>query len=124
MKTARNHWDGVVLAFLAAGLLAGGCVNVQTPREINVGNGAYRWQNDGGGSDDGKVSKDEAYRLAYQVARDADVDPEDYDVHDKGIGANRWVLFEHKSPRESLGWKNHFAVRVSGKGQATLFRVQ
>ena len=64
-----------------------------------------------------ELEKDDAYRIARRVARSHDVNPRDYEIHDKKINDNYWVLFENKQPRRGGGWKNHFAVRVSKSGR-------
>lgn len=68
-----------------------------------------------------KLSKDDAYDVAYRIAREMGVSRRDYDVHDKGIDDDRWVLFEHKYPRHGGGWKNAFAIRVGKNGNLSVY---
>jgi len=68
-----------------------------------------------------KLSKDDAYDVAYRIAREMGVSRRDYDVHDKGIDDDRWVLFEHKYPRHGGGWKNAFAIRVGKRGRVSVY---
>ncbi len=71
--------------------------------------------------DDDKVKKKEAYRFAERMAERQGARLGNYEIKDKKIDDNYWILFEHEDPRDG-SWKNHFAVRVSKRGIATFYR--
>lgn len=75
-----------------------------------------------GDMDEDKVEKDEAYKYAKAMARNYGARPRHYEIHDKKINNNYWVLFEHKNPKRGRDWKNHFAVRVSKYGVGTFYK--
>lgn len=68
-----------------------------------------------------KISKDDAYDIAYHVAAERNVRRRDFDVHDKGIDDDRWVLFEPKHDRGRGAWRAAFAVRVGKYGRVSLY---
>ncbi len=69
-----------------------------------------------------KVKKDEAYKYAESMARSCGAQPRHYEIHDKKIDDNYWVLFESKNPGRSRGWQDHFAVRVSKYGIGEMYK--
>lgn len=133
----RNDMNRM-MALLLAGLIPTalvGCVSVKAPKEVNIG-GDKVYDRDGRRDDDWdddrddrprhddrreKVDKDEAYRIANKLAHYENLDPKDYEVHDKGINDARWVLFEHRRPRRRDNWRNHLAVRVGPYGRSRVY---
>ena len=71
--------------------------------------------------DKDKVKKKEAYRFAERMAERHGASLRNYEIKDKEIDDNYWILFEDKAPR-GRSWKNHFTVRVSKRGIATFYR--
>ena len=69
-----------------------------------------------------ELEKDDAYRIARQIAYNHGVNPREYEIHDKKFDGNFWVLFEKKQPRRGGGRKSHFAVRVSKSGRARVYK--
>lgn len=121
-----------ILTVILAGISLGGCVSVKAPKEIKIGSETYydregkRHYDDRGYDDDDRherkrVDKDEAYDIARKVARYENVEPGEYEIHDKEIDHTYWVLFEHKRPAHRRRWRNHFAVRVGPYGKARLY---
>jgi hypothetical protein len=72
--------------------------------------------------DKDKVKKKEAYQFAKQMAHDYGVSPRNYEIKDKKIDGNYWVVFEDERPQRGRAWKNHFAVRVSKYGVVTFYK--
>lgn len=69
-----------------------------------------------------KMKKDRAYDIAHRIAHREGAHRKGYEIHDKEIDGNYWVVFETKKYKKKAGWKNHFAVRVSRTGQAELYK--
>jgi hypothetical protein len=69
-----------------------------------------------------RVDKDDAYDIAHRIALREGTRLKGYEIHDKEIDGNYWVIFETKNYRKKAGWKNHFAVRVSRYGQADMYK--
>jgi hypothetical protein len=75
-----------------------------------------------GGASRRKIKKDDAYDVAHRIAHREGVRVKGYEIHDKEIDGNYWVIFETKKYRKKAGWKNHFAVRVSRNGLAEIYK--
>jgi hypothetical protein len=116
-KQRLGKWVGLML--IAGILMAAvvGClkVNANTDVKLDGDEKRVRYSNR-------KVKKSDAYDIAKSIARDAGVNPKDYDIHDKKIDDTYWVLFERYKKRGKLGWENHFAVRVSPSGRGKLYK--
>ena len=116
-KQRFGKWAALVLI---AGILItafGGCLKVNANTDVKLdGDGKHSKKHHR------KIDKSDAYVIAKSLARDAGVNPKDYDIHDKKIDNVYWVLFELYEKRENLGWKNHFAVRVSPSGRGKLYK--
>jgi len=72
--------------------------------------------------DDDKVDKKEAYRFAKRMAEKRGASLRNYEIKDKKIDGNYWILFECEDRGRTRSWKDHFAVRVSKRGIATFYK--
>ena len=117
---AKQRFGKWAALMLITGILitaVGGCLKVNANTDVKL---------DGDGKHSKKhrkeFKKDDAYSVARSIARDANVNPGDYDIHDKKIDGVYWVIFERRNQRKDRGWKNHFAVRVVSEHNAKLYR--
>ncbi|MBN1554894.1 MAG: hypothetical protein JXA11_09120 [Phycisphaerae bacterium] len=69
-----------------------------------------------------KIKKKKAVDIAKRLAKGEGADLKKYDIHDKEINDNYWVIFDTKSYKKKAGWKNHFAVRVGKRGLADVYK--
>ncbi len=69
-----------------------------------------------------KVDKDDAVKIARRLARDEKINPRDYKVRDEKAEKGWWILFDHKSYGERVGFPYHFAVNVMFDGRAVLLK--
>ena len=116
-KQRFGKWAALVLI---AGILitaVGGCLKVNANTDVKLdGDGKHSKKSRK------KFEKDDAYYVARSIARDAGVNPRDYEIHDKKIDGVYWVIFERRNQRKDRGWKNHFAIRVVSENRAKLYR--
>ena len=120
----------ISLGFWATGLIAGfiaisGCVSVSAPKQVDIGGeSVYREKKSRSKKthDSQKINKDEAYTIARDKAINQGAHLREYDIHDKKVQGQYWIIFERKEPSRRNTWKNHFVVRVNKRGWSKLFK--
>jgi len=68
------------------------------------------------------ISKKEAYAVARRLVESEGAKWDTYEIQDKEIHGDYWILFETTWYKKVNGWKNHFAVRVSRYGETELYK--
>ena len=125
-------WMSRALVAWAMIFAVSGCINVSVPKKVEIGGETYYGKKDSKERkekkrerekehDRKKVDGDEAQKIAKRLARDDGINSRDYEIHDKKIDGNYWVLFEHKRQKRKRGRRNYFAVRVSRFGQGRFY---
>ena len=104
----------IILTAGAVALLVAGCVDIRSPKTVKFGPGSR--------DSAGKVNKYQAYKIAERLAREEELNPENYEIQDKKTEDSYWILFDHKRDNYKLGFPHHFAVHVSPDGKAVLFK--
>ncbi len=125
-------WMSRALVAWAMIFAVSGCINVSVPKKVEIGGETYYGKKDSKERkekkrerekehDRKKVDGDEAQKIAKRLARDDGINSRDYEIHDKKIDGNYWVLFEHKRQKRKRGRRNYFAVRVSRSGRGRYY---
>ena len=119
MNVKQRFGKWIRLMLIAGVLMAavGGCFSVNANTDVKLDGDEKRAK-----FSNRRVKKSDAYDIAKSIARNAGANPKDYDIHDKEIDDVFWVLFERHKKQGKLGWKNHFAVRVSPSGKGILYK--